>query len=119
MASRLIGETDSRPHAVRRAFLLAYGRQPAERELGECLEHWKQMESRHEGLEFQPVEKPRQVVREAIEEMSGERFSFTEELEVYADYVPDLKPWDTDARTRGLAQVCLVLMNSNEFVYVP
>ena len=33
-------------------------------------------------------------------------------------YQPDLQRSDTDARTRGLAHVCLVLFNSNEFAYL-
>jgi hypothetical protein len=32
--------------------------------------------------------------------------------------VPDLQPTDVDARTRALAEICLVLLNSNEFSYV-
>ena len=35
-----------------------------------------------------------------------------------AEFVPDLQPADVDARTRALADVCLVLLNSNEFAYV-
>jgi hypothetical protein len=29
-----------------------------------------------------------------------------------------LKPWDVGAGTRALAELCLVLLNSNEFLYV-
>ena len=56
--------------------------------------------------------------REAVEENTGEKFSFNEKLETYAEFVPDLRPEDVDARTRALADVCLVLFNSNEFAYV-
>ena len=45
-------------------------------------------------------------------------FTFTETLFEYHDYVPDLQPHQVDARTRGLAQLCLVLFNANEFLYV-
>ena len=31
---------------------------------------------------------------------------------------PDLKPSAADANTRALAEICLVLFNSNEFAYV-
>ena len=37
---------------------------------------------------------------------------------VYNDYVPDAKPWTVEAETRALADVCLLLFNSNEFMYV-
>ncbi len=53
-----------------------------------------------------------------VEEMTGETFTFTERLEVYDDYVPDLQASDADPSTRGLAELCLVLLNSNAFVYV-
>jgi hypothetical protein len=61
---------------------------------------------------------PLEVRREAVEENTGEKFSFQEKLPAYADFVPDLQPSDCDARTRALAEVCLVLLNSNEFAYV-
>jgi len=76
------------------------------------------MTQRHEKLVFQPVEYPREVVREAVEENTGVRFQFVEPLEIYDDFVPDLGPSQVDARTRGFAELCLVLFNSNEFTYV-
>jgi hypothetical protein len=33
-------------------------------------------------------------------------------------YQRDLMPWDVGPETRGLAEVCLVLFNSNEFHYL-
>ena len=56
--------------------------------------------------------------RDAVEENTGEKFRFNEPLHVYKDFTPDLQPSDVDARTRVLADVCLVLFNSNEFSYV-
>ena len=47
-----------------------------------------------------------------------EPFTYTEELEIYKDYIPDLQPDEVDARTRALADLCLVLFNTNEFAYV-
>jgi hypothetical protein len=56
--------------------------------------------------------------REAVEENTGERFSFNEKLHAYADYVPDLQGSDLTPHTRALADVCLSLFNANEFAYV-
>ena len=53
-----------------------------------------------------------------FEELTGETFTFTEELDVMKNYQRDLKPWDVSPQTRALADLCLVLMNSNEFVYL-
>ena len=52
--------------------------------------------------------------------MTGEDFSWTEQLDIYSHpgYIPDLQPWDVTAEVRALAEVCLVLFNSNEFIYV-
>ena len=58
------------------------------------------------------------MVREAVEENTGEKFTFTEQLHAYETFVPDKKMADVDADTRGLAEVCLVLLNSNEFAFV-
>jgi len=118
LAARLRRETESCEQAVAAAFRLAFGRSPAADELTACLDHWKQMTARHQTLKFDPPQYPREVVREAVEENTGERFQFREPLEFYADFVPDLKPSDADATLRGLAEVCLVLLNANEFAYV-
>lgn len=117
-AARLLRETESDSAAIERAFHLAYSRPPTDAERSLCLQHWRQMTQRHQGLKFDPPSRPREVVREAVEENTGERFTFVEKLESAADFVPDLGPADIDARTRGLAEVCLVLINSNELMYL-
>ena len=57
-------------------------------------------------------------VHTRFEYQGGETFTFTETLFEYEDYVPDLQPHQVDARTRALADVCLAVLNSNEFVYL-
>jgi mono/diheme cytochrome c family protein len=117
-ASRLRKENKSRAETIRTAFSLAYGRIPSTEELQACLSHWANMKARHDQLTFAKIEAPKEVVREAVEENTGEKFRFTEKLHAYKDFVPDLKAADVDAETRALADVCLVLFNSNEFAYV-
>jgi hypothetical protein len=39
-------------------------------------------------------------------------------LPVFEDYVPDAKPATVSAETRAMADMCLLLLNANEFVYV-
>ncbi|MEZ6113532.1 MAG: DUF1549 and DUF1553 domain-containing protein [Pirellulaceae bacterium] len=117
-AHRLQQSGGSREQIVDRMFQQAYGRAARPAELAACLEHWTKMTARHERLKFDPPVYPREVVREAVEENTGEKFTFAEPLEVYGDFVPDLKPADADAALRGLAEVGLVVLNSNEFVYV-
>jgi len=76
------------------------------------------MTARHRTLKLARPDHPKEVVREAVEENTGEKFRFTERLEFYADFVPDPSLADVDAETRGLAEVCLVLFNANEFAYL-
>jgi len=117
-AARLKQETKTREEALTKAFSLAYGRPPKPDELQACLTHWTAMKARHDKLAFPKTEAPKEVLREAVEENTGEKFRFTEKLHAYSDFVPDLKASDLDAETRALAEVCLVLFNSNEFAYL-
>ncbi len=117
-AARLLKQNPADAEVVRLAFLAVYSRPPDRSEAESSLAHWKSMTQRHATLSFTPRPYPTRVDREAVDELSGERFVFSESLDVYEQFVPDLKPWDADARTRGLAELCLVLFNSNEFVYV-
>ena len=66
----------------------------------------------------QPEAPPTAVVRALVEEMTGTKIRWEERLDVYESFVPDLKPWDVGPETRALADLCLVLLNANEFIYV-
>ena len=121
-ANRLMRErtaaSGQRSAVIERAFALAFNRASNPDELKSCLAHWDAMTARHRTLKFEKTVPPRSVVREAVEENTGEKFKFTEPLEAAADFVPDLQPADASPELRGLAEVCLVLLNSNEFAYV-
>jgi len=118
LAVRVRKQATSDEEAVSLCFVLALGRPPTAGERTMCHAHWRQMMKRHAGTK-PPVRKwPLEVRREAVEENTGEKFSFTEKLHACADFMPDVQAADCDARTRALADVCLALFNSNEFVYV-
>lgn len=104
--------------AVTAVFQAVLGREPTAVEAAACLAHWESQAARHASLTFAPRRPPTEVVREAVEENTGEKFRFFEPLEAAVDFVPDLQPADVSAEVRGLAEVCLVLLNSNEFAYV-
>ncbi|WP_294384020.1 PSD1 and planctomycete cytochrome C domain-containing protein [Prosthecobacter sp.] len=116
LANRVMKEKAT--DAVGRVFELTFGRKPAADEKALCEAHWKQMEAKQAQISFAKHQPPLTVKREAVEENTGEKFSFHEKLPAYADFVPDLQPTDCDAKTRALADVCLVLLNSNEFAYL-
>ena len=102
------------------AFRLAHQRIPSKDEMKVCHEHLTKALAHHEAMQPVKVELPEYVVRQMVEEMTGLAFWWVEELDIYAgkEYVSDSKPWDVSPATRALADLCLVLFNSNEFIYV-
>jgi hypothetical protein len=116
LANRVLKEKAADP--IARIFTLAYGRQPTADEKAACEAHWQQMTTKQTTLIFAKTQPPLEIRRDAVEENTGEKFSFQEKLPGYTDFVPDLQPADCDAKTRALADVCLVLLNSNEFAYL-
>jgi hypothetical protein len=76
------------------------------------------MTAHHTNHPPQPTAIPTTVKRHMVEELTGETVYWDEDLSVLKDYHRDLMPWQADAATRALADLCLVLMNSNEFLYL-
>ena len=104
--------------AIQRCFELALSRAPSAEELDELLKHWKRIESALPAEARPSPLVPLKVKREAVEENTGERFTFEEQLFANEEFEPDLQPTDVSRHVRALGDMCLVIMNSNEFVYV-
>ncbi|MDF2376916.1 MAG: PSD1 and planctomycete cytochrome C domain-containing protein [Verrucomicrobiales bacterium] len=119
-ADRVLKEREGQSDemAVRRAFMLAYGRQPVPAEIEASIRHWEEMTGIQRGITFEPRSYPIEITRRAADERTGELFSFDEQLRIYEVYEHDRQPHEVDARTRGFADLCLALLNSNEFVYL-
>jgi Protein of unknown function (DUF1553) len=118
LAARAMKETNTDEAAITRCFKLAYGRAPKPGELVACLHHWRDIEAMLGDTPPQRIQPPLEVRRDAVEENTGEKFSFQEKLHAHQDFVPDLQPADVPKHTRALADVCLSLFNTNEFAYV-
>jgi hypothetical protein len=118
LANRVLKEEQNEERALERVFKMIFGRAANRNEMTACIEHWHQMVNIQKVAVYQKKEPLREVRRDAVEENTGEKFSFVEQLYSNADFVPDLQPTDCDARTRALADVCLTLLNTNEFAYV-
>jgi hypothetical protein len=118
MAARLTKEHDNNSARLAAAFRLIYSREPTSGEQDRCLAHLARMTEHHRQHPPTPTELPSKVKRGMVEELTGEMVYWDEDLSVLKDYQRDLLPWQVDAQTRGLADVCLVLLNSNEFLYV-
>jgi hypothetical protein len=118
VAARVRGETSEERAAVVGVFERCLGRAPSAEEIAAATEHVRAMTERHEGMTFGPVERPGEIVRQAVEENTGEPFTFRERLDRPGRFIPDLEPERADAATRGLAELALVLLNTNELAYV-
>jgi len=118
LAHRAVIETQSDEAALTKLFLWTYSRPPTPQEQQVCLAHWRDIEQILGDDKPAAPPPPLEVRRDAVEENTGEKFSFNEKLQTYADFVPDLQPENVPVHTRALADVCLAILNSNEFAYV-
>ena len=117
-AARLL-ETDTDETAVvRQLFKKALGRLPTDDELSICTQHWLQATQEEAGKTYQQTLYPVETLRTVMAEKTGEPYDFIEVMPAYETYVPDVQPSQVDAKTRGLAHVCLVVFNLNEFSYL-
>ena len=120
LAHRLLTEDPGaeRGTLIKHLFEITLNRPPANDEVAACLDHWRNSEAHHQATPARRTEYPTEISRESRAEKTGELFTFPETLFAYRDFVPDLQPADVDVKTRALAEVCLVLLNSNEFAYI-
>ncbi|MFL3657224.1 MAG: DUF1553 domain-containing protein, partial [Opitutales bacterium] len=117
-ADRLVNEESNFSKRVQKAFELALSRPPSKKEQKRMLAYVEEMRTYHETNHPEPTTYPTKITRSLVEEFSGKPFEYEEILPVFENYTPDKKATDVDADTRALADLCLVLFNSNEFVHV-
>ena len=120
MANSLTHEAKTVKQQITLAFERTYGRKPTTSQQQIVMTHYRKMLNHHQQHIPQKVTRLAKVNRTMIEEMTGEDFSWFELLDVFShpDYQADLQPSDVTANVRALAEVCLVLFNSNEFIYI-
>lgn len=117
-ALRLARENEAVKDQIDHAFQLAFGRRPTRRELIQMTEYVARMQDYHRTVQPKKPQYPTTINRSLVEELSGKPFEYEEILPTFEDYTPDKKPADVNAKTRALADLCLMLFNSNEFLYV-
>ncbi|TWU46722.1 PSD1 and planctomycete cytochrome C domain-containing protein [Rubripirellula reticaptiva] len=118
LAIRVVKEDLDDDGAINRAFELALGRLPSDHEKSICAKHWADATEDESKKTYEIKTYPTKINRTVMAEKTGEPYSFEEEMPAYQRYQPDVQPAKLDAKTRGLAQVCLVLFNLNEFAYL-
>ncbi len=118
-ALRLQQEKKSLNEQISRAFQIALGRDVKEDESKQLAQYVTKMIAYHRENVPQPKKMPTTVTRSLVEEFSGLAFEYNEWLNVYdTEYISDKKAWDVSPETRALADMCLVIFNAHEFVYV-
>jgi mono/diheme cytochrome c family protein len=118
LADRIMKSEKEPAKRIDAAFQTVYGRAPSDAQRKQCVAHVAAMLVHHRKHKPVIVKPPTSVEREMVEELTGKPIRWTEPLPAMKHYVSDLKPWDVGAETRALAELCLVLLNSNEFLYV-
>lgn len=115
--AKRVGKEAATPGAqIDRAFQLAFGRTPSPEESRRLVAYLGEMRDYHAGVTPEPVSYPTRITRSLVEEFSGKTFEYEEILPAFETYTPDAKAADVDAETRALADVCLLLLNSHEFI---
>jgi hypothetical protein len=116
-AARLGREASTAPAQVERAFALAYGRKPTAAESAKAQAHLARMTEYHRKTAPPAKPKPRPLVHKINSELTGEVFEFHQNI-TQPDFEANLHASDVSPEVRALADLALVLLNSNEFVYV-
>jgi hypothetical protein len=117
MANRLAGAASDPAAQIEHGFQLCFGRSPTDSERRACLDHLSVATDHHRSHPPITREVPTRVVRDHVGELTGAKFEFIEDWSDLA-HQPNLQPAEVAAEVRALAEVCLVLLNANEFVYV-
>ena len=111
-------DDSTQAEVIQNAFQLAFARPPTAEELHACVAHWRTATEEEAAKQYEPEQYPDRVTRTVMAEKTGEPYDFVEIMPAYTNYQPDLQPSDVDAKTRGLAHVLRILLNTNEFAYL-
>ena len=118
LALRTEKEFENLRMQVKRVVQLALGRVPEKSEWDRLENYVKKMREYH--LEHEPERPtyPTSITRSLVEEATGLPFEYEEILPAFQNYHADKKAHEVSPNTRALADLCLVLFNTNEFMYV-
>lgn len=118
LAAKLNANSNSLSEQIEAAFRTVLGRSATAIEVATATAHVIKMTDYHQ--QNPPLESklPTSVRRHMVEEMTGEDYYWNEDLHVLKNYQRDLMPWQVKPEVRAMADLCLVLLNSNEFMYI-
>jgi hypothetical protein len=118
LADELIRTSGDDAIAIKKAFHRILGREPVDVEIQQLLKFLQDTVENRERELTARAEYPTEITRSLVEEFSGLPFEYREILPKFMNYEADLKIEDLSVEGRGLADICLLLMNTNEFLFV-
>ena len=118
LALRVEKEFDGLHMQVKRAVQLAFGRVPQKEEWDRLEKYLEKMGEYHRRHKPEKSHYPTSITRSLVEEATGLPFEYEEILPAFENYRADKKAHEVKPSTRALADLCLVLFNANEFMYV-
>ena len=118
LALRVEKEFDGLRMQVKRAVQLAFGRVPQKEEWDRLEKYLEKMGEYHRRHKPEKSHYPTSITRSLVEEATGLPFEYEEILPAFENYRADKKAYEVKPSTRALADLCLVLLNANEFMYV-
>jgi hypothetical protein len=108
MANRLMKSTATMPERITDSFRRVLGREPTADELQRCESFVFEQTRHHESHRATQVD-----LRRLVELTSAYEPDYAK------TYEPDLQAADVNAETRALADLCLTLFNTSEFLHIP
>ncbi|MCM8538771.1 MAG: PSD1 and planctomycete cytochrome C domain-containing protein, partial [Lentisphaeraceae bacterium] len=118
LANTIAKKDNSLKGRINKAYKMIYGRFPTGEELKVSKAHIQEMLEYHKSHKIEKQELPKYFDAEFIAEKTGKPITWRQALNNLKNYERDTMPWDVDHEVRALYELCLVLINSNEFLYV-
>ncbi len=116
--SNIVETPDRIERQIKSAFETVLLRNPTTIERERMKAYVVDMIAYHDQTEVPKRTYPVAITRSLVEEFSGQTFEYEEILPVFANYQADTKADEVCSHTRAIADMCLLLFNANEFIYV-
>ena len=118
LAASVAASHETAEERIEATFRRVLLREPTEAERTAAMRHVDAMTAQHAAADPLRRDPPKTVRRGMVEEMTGTHVEWEEELVGMDEFEPDDQLADLPPDERALADLALVLMNTNEFVYV-
>ena len=118
LALRVQKEASSPKEQIAKAFEITFAREPKKEELDTLQKHYQELVEYQKTVTPEKTTYPTKLTRSLVEEFTGESFEYDEYMPFFEDFIYDPQPADVSAETRALADISMVLFNTNEYIFV-